>query len=317
MTPGHEKELELRTFLNVEACMRNRGLIKTRNGYEFYEEGAESFQDKMVEEIIEKYKMEKAGKKPPYFTGKLGLESATAVACYKRANDHRKKNILQQIDMNSTIDEYTVSVQYDLDAFKDGSELLMEAARPENVSSRFGEPINVFNQSPLLALEELELLSAFWAALDRISLIDKNGKLYRRTIQFYLEDFDEKMSKKDEISALTEFLGVTRKKAITTKHWAQRFLKRELSPFINFDGCQKSMKKKRASATRFKKISNDGLLKSYDKRNSLFLHPYLGQRIACITRVLSLKDGKKGKKSGGVELSVAEENSVSVENEVA
>ena len=315
MYPEENRELELRIFLDVEACCRIRGLIKSQNGYEYYAEGAEAFIDKMAKEIKKKYKKEKAGKIKPYFTGKLGLESAISVACNKRINDLWKKNIFWQIYMNSAVDEFIVSVQGD--AIDDSSELRMEAARIENVSSRFGEPINAYNQTALSALEESELFSAFETAFDRLSSIGKNGKLYFRTIQFYLEDFDDKMSKKDEISALTVFLGVTRKKAINTKHWAQRFLKRELSHFIDFDGYEKSMKRKRELAERFKKISNDDLLKSYDKRYSFFLNPYLGQRIACTIRVLSLINGEKCKKTGGVKPTVAEEKSVYVENEVA
>ena len=314
MSPEKEKELEQRIFLDVEACLKNRGLIKMRNGYEHYAEGTKAFRDSMVEEIMESHKREKEGTKKPFFTGKKGLEKAIAIACNNRINGFWKKTIYRRIDMNSATDEYTVSVQCNS---IDSSELQVDVARPENVSSRFGEPLNLCNQSSQLALEESELFSAFKAALDRISQLGKNGKLYRKTIQFYLEDFDEKMSKEDEISALAEFLGVEREKAIITKYWARYFLKRDLSPFIDFDECSKSMKRNEELAAQFKKISDEDLLKSYDKRYNLFLDPYLGQRIACNTRILSIKNGKKDKKSGGVELTVAEENRATVIDVVA
>jgi hypothetical protein len=217
--------------------------------------------------------------------------------------------------MKSATDEYTVSVQGNS---IDSSELQVDVARPENLSSRFGEPINFCNQSAQLALEEFELYSAFKAALDRISSIGKNGKLYSSTIQFYLEEFNEEMSKTDEISALAEFLGVSRSRAKIAKHWALKFLKRELSRFFDFDGYEKSMRRNRVIAKRFKKISNKNLLKSYDKRNNLFLHPYLGQRIACTIRVLSLVDGGKGE---GPTLckseAVADKSEAAAKNEVA
>ena len=315
MSSDKNNELEQRIFLNVETCFRNRGLIKMRNGHEHYVEGAEALIEKMVEEIMQSYRRERAGKKKPFFNGKLGLEGAIAIACNNRINGFRKKAISRRIDMNSAIDEYTVSVQGDS---IDTSELQVDVARAENVSSRFGEPINLCNQSAQLALEESELYSAFKAALDKLSSIGKNGKLYRRTVQFYLEELDDEMPKKDEISALTKFLGVSRKKAINAKHWARKFLKRELSRFFDFDGCRKSMQKKRASAARFRKISNDDLLKSYDKRNSLFLHPYLGQRIACTIRVLSLINGGNEEEPALCNLEVVgDNNEAAVKNEAA
>ena len=314
MSPEKGKELEHRIFSEVEACLKNRGLIIMRNGYEHYDDGTEALRDSMVEEIMESYRREKAGEKKPFFIGKLGLQGAIAVACWNRGNGLQKEFILRRIDMNSATDEYTVSVLGDA---IERSEFQMDVARPENVSSRFGEPINLCNQSSQLALEESELFSAFKAALDRISEVGKNGKLYCRTIQFYLEEFDEEMSKKDEISALTEFLGVSRSRAKIAKHWALKFLKRELSPFIDFDRYENLMQRKREIAGRFKKISNDDLLESYDRRYNLFLDPHLGQRIACNTRILSIKDGKKDKKSGGVELTVSKENKATVIDDVA
>ena len=261
MTTKRELELEQRIFLDVEACCRKRGLIKVQNGYEYYAEGAEAFQNNMVKEIMQSYKNEQVGKKKPYFTGPKGLETAIAIACNKRINGFWKNNFLQEINRNYCMDEYTISFQGDFDTFDDGSELRMDAARPENVSSRFGEPINGYNQTALLALEEFELLSALMAGLDRLVTIGTNGKLYRRTIQFYLEHFDEKMTKSDEISALSEFLGVDQNNAIITKYWARNFLKRDLSYLVDFDGCKKSMTQKRELAKRFKRISNEDLLK--------------------------------------------------------
>jgi hypothetical protein len=315
MISSENSELARLIFSEVEACLKNRGLIKKLDGYEYYDEGAEAFRDSMVEEFIKSSNEERAGEKKPFFSGKLGLEGAIAVASGKRINGFWKKTISRQIDMNSAIDEYTVSVQ---GSAIDSSELQVDVARPENVSSRFGEPINLCNQSAQLALEEAELYSKFEAALDKLSSIGKNGKLYQKTIQFYLEDFDEKMSKKDEISALTAFLGVTRKKAKTIKHWALKFLKRELSPFIDFDECSKSMKRNKELAARFKKISDKDLLKSYDKRYNLFLHPYLGQRIACIIRVWSAVDGVKGQgPAPGKQEAVSDDNEAAVKSEVA
>jgi hypothetical protein len=269
----------------------------------------------MVEEFIKSHNEERAGEKKPYFIGRLGLDRAIAVACNNRINDLQKKIILRRIDMKSAIDEYTVSVQ---GSAINSSELQVDVARPENVSSRFGEPINLCNQSAQLALEESELYSAFKAALDRLSAIGKNGKLYCRTIQFYLEEFDEEMSKKDEISALAEFLGVSRSRAKIAKHWALKFLKRELSHFIDFDGYENSMQRNRAIVGRFKKISKEKLLNSYDTRNNLFLHPYIGHRIACTIRVWSAVDGGKGKgPAPGKPEAVADKTEAAVKNEAA
>ena len=62
---------------------------------------------------MQSYRRERAGKKKPFFNGKLGLEGAIAIACNNRINGFRKKAISRRIDMNSAIDEYTVSVQGD------------------------------------------------------------------------------------------------------------------------------------------------------------------------------------------------------------
>jgi hypothetical protein len=169
------------------------------------------------------------------------------------------------------------------------------------VSNRFEEPMSGLNQSPEGILEEKELLLAFREAHENLKTIGKNGKLYYKTILFYLEEYDEDMPKEAEITALANYLGVSRKKSIISRHWAFRFLERELVLHnINLEECRKSMRKKRVLAEQFKKISERALLEAYDKRSSRFLDPYLDEKKPRDIRIWRVIDGgKRGKSDVG------------------
>jgi hypothetical protein len=290
MTPEKGKRLKLCILLYVEAWCLKRGLIKIRDRYRYYKKGIKAFIDKMTAEIHADWQQEKAGVKKPFYTGPLGIKAAVAIACNKRINSFWKRHYLNDIFKKSIADEYI---------FQSSSNVgyRMEAARPENVSNRFGEPMSGLNQSPHTVLEEKELLLAFRGAHENLKTIGENGKLYYKTILFYLEEHDEDMPKKAEITELAKYLGVSRKRARTIKWWARFHLMTQLSHQVDFEGCRKSIKKKRVLAKRFRKISDRDLLDAYDKRTSRFLDPYLDQKKPRDIRILRVIDGGKGGKS--------------------
>jgi hypothetical protein len=297
MTTEKEKRLKHCIRSYVEACCLKRGLIKIRNEYEFYMDGSESFIYEMVEEIYTDCEKEIAGLKKPFYTGPLGLKAAVSIACNKRINTFWRGHYLNKIYNKINADEYIFTPQSNLNTSGEEDGVRMEPARPENVSNRFGEPMSGLNQSPDRIHEEKELLLAFREAHENLKTIGENGKLYYKTILFYLEEYDENMPKKDEITALAKYLGVGRKRSRTIKWWARFHLMTQLSHQVDFEGCRKSIKKKRVLAERFRKISEVALLEAYDKRTSRFLDPYLDEKKPRDIRILRVIDGGKGGKS--------------------
>jgi hypothetical protein len=292
MSPEQTNDLKLRIYLNVEACCRKRGLIKKQNGYETYEEGLEYFINKQVNEIYKIYQKEKTGGKKPFFAGPKGIEMAIDIACNNRINDFIRNKCLQRIYQRLSLDEYQVSIQGDFEHYNSSNSLQVDVARSENIS-RFGEPVKGYDQSPESVFEEAQLKEIFDREHEKLFYKGKDGPLYYKVIQFYLSGFNENLRKRDEILALSLFLGVNRTKAIEIKCRALKFLFQRLSESFDLGECKKIMRHKVALEKRFKKNSIKKLLEFYDTRNSLFLDPYVGQKIACTIWIWSIFNGNR------------------------
>ena len=296
MSPDQSNKLKLLIFLKIEACCRKKGLIKKHNGHEMYEEGLESFIDKLCDEIYNSYQKERAGEKKPFFTGPKGLKGAIGITCHKRINDFLiEKKYLRRIYERHSSEEYIFSLHGNFEPYNDANDKYVDVARAENLT-RFGEPVKGYNQSPESILEEAELKEVFEKEHEKLLTKGKDGPLYYNAIEFYLYGHNANLHKKDEISALSAFLGVDRKKTIEVKCRARKYLFDRLSEWFELDKCKKSMQHKRELEKLFKKISYKKLLKICDTRYSLFLNPYLGHKIACTIRELNIYCNKKGQK---------------------
>ena len=298
-------------FFQIEKWCKRRGLIKVfenkRNGfrYETYMEGTEGFIDKQLDDISHSFQRELAGEKEPFFISEIGFEVAIKGACYLRMNNLFKKCYFQGIQQIYLKDEYIAFLNRDFDPFSCDGNKDWDVARIGN-GNEFYEPVSGYNRTAESIVLEKEQKFNFDKALNEIGNKPKNGPLYRKAIEFYIDGHAEDLKKREEITALSEFLGVSRKEAIKIKYWALKLLEIEIAKTFPLDEYRAIMKQKSDLAISFKEISIEKLLEIYDKRNSRFLDPYIDEKEPGPVRHLKVIDGggSKDKDSPGFETAI-------------
>ena len=256
-----DRRLRYRVFCILEQCFKKRGLIKKVDGLEQYLEGAESLMTRLIDEVHRNYLKEMVGKKDRFLTISENFESAVRTIGYRRSNNLYRKLYLDRIYKRCSAEEYTVSAGYS-DPFDRDSGRLFDIAKMEN-ATWFGETMSPFNRTADSILEEKELMTAFDRAAKKLLDGWKDGILHYRTIEFYFQGLNQGLTKRSEISALSAYLGVSRKKTISLKFWARRRLFNMMSQVVPLDECRRKMKHKNVLKSRFKKTSIDRLLAEY------------------------------------------------------
>ena len=254
MAGKKDKELALRIDQNVEACLGNNRFSS--------EDGFEKFKEDLKEEIYSSYMEEVEGYKKPFFTDPRGLESAISVMCNLRLKDFCKKRILQRISALTLRDEYTCSREVDCDPYDDKEEMQWDVSRHMSTCG-FGEPVSGFNRTPEDVIMENEVKDIFDTQHQRLASRGTKGRLYFKVIEFYRDHFSEYKCKNDEISALSDFLNVSRQSAIDLKFQARNLFYREMNKVISLDEYREKVKQPKELQKRFKKISDKVLLKLY------------------------------------------------------
>lgn len=262
-----EKELRLRIFRKAEACCKWRGLIKRVTGckkyYEIFDEKVDAFIEEFVEEVFENYQAEKAGSRKPFFTDPMGLEKAVSIACNRRINNLIREIILQRILKGLSVGEYIFSLVWDPED-NDEAEFSWDAARPDNLSS-FPELPSGFNSNPADDFEEAWVRSLVEREHLKLQRKGKDGPLLYKVIAFYLKGCGEGLKKWEEISALSGFLQVDRKRARELKCRALFLFFIGISKEVPLKQAWKSYLQKRQLAQRFVRQSDRTLLLAYSK----------------------------------------------------
>lgn len=259
MNAREKDALRLRIYINVAELSKSRGLIKKNGRFETYMEGLEGFIDKLCDDIFKRYLDEKAGKKKPFYTHKRGLESAISVCFHKRKNTFFKNKYLGRYLESLSLEDFIIAYEDDEES---DEEPMMIASKMENTSD-FRNPIVGFNRTPENCVIEKDLQMYFHKAWEKLK--GKGKVLHSAVIEFFWEHYDPVMKKHEMITALTKYLKVSRKKAIQIKHQALQFIFKEISKNFDLKSTMQEMRKKRALAEKFKKISFADLSKSIRK----------------------------------------------------
>jgi hypothetical protein len=262
-----EKDLRQKIFLKLEEGCRRRGLIKRVAGnktyYETHDERVEAFIEKFAEEIFEDYQAELAGLRKPFFTGPKGLERAISIACNHRINTLIREIILQRILKSLSMDEYIFSLVWDQED-NDESAFFWDAARPDNMSS-FPESPSGFNSNPADDFEEAWVRSVIEKEHLKLEGKGKDGPLLHKVIVFYLDGHAESLNKWEEISALSNFLQVDRKRARELKCRGLFLFFKGISKDLPVKEAWKSFWHRRKLAKRFARQSDRVLLSTYSR----------------------------------------------------
>jgi len=156
------------------------------------------------------------------------------------------------------------------------SEAYCDVARIE-YGSHFYEPFNEFDSRADTIKEETELMNVFNEEHRTLKSRGKDGPLYYKTIEFYRDGHAEGLSTQDEITVLSKFLGVNRKRTSEIKCRARKLMFQGISKDYSLEETKKNMEKRCELENRFDEISIKDLLKIYDTRRSLFLNTYLDE----------------------------------------
>jgi hypothetical protein len=239
------------------------------NGTEHFEEGAQGFMEKLSDEIYERYQAESEGQKTPFFTEQTerkSLESAIGFACYRRTMNFSREAHLQRIYRTLHSEEYIVYREGDADLYADVSERRYEVGREEDLSW-FWEPLSGVNRSPESVLEEKQLNTIFDKEHQELKKKGKDGPLYYKAILFYLKGYHHGLSKRDEMTALSRFLGENRKRTREIKCRARKFLFEAMSQTYDLHKHRRNIRKRQMLAKRLtKKISEKKLAEIYRKQ---------------------------------------------------
>ena len=247
------KELKRIIRLRIEECMNNDWL----SGVSGYQKKKEN----IYYEVLRGIDRETAGKAEPFFTA--DLEKAISVVCNRRKATLSRENKIQRIIRKCQLSDYTVEKKGAYDPDADSQSQSLDFSKRENIGYRFGETPSAYNENPEEIVYYEQLYYCFDVSWHDLLSKGKDGAKLFKVIEFYAEHYDESMTKKAEITALSKYLGESRKRTSELKCKALRHIWDSINPTFSLE---KYSNKNNKAQKRSRIIPDKELLQSYSAR---------------------------------------------------